>query len=116
MLIGMFIGFSSADEEFVEPMPWAVLLFLLPTAFIILFLFMFTVLVTCTERVYGFIYWGIWLFTFFALACGIGMAAQSLYIGGLSPQYLFVFVGSLGYLLCLLVIPRFAKWRYERAH
>ena len=115
ILVGVILGFFVSDEQFSEPMPWEILLFVTPIAFIFFVAFMAFAIILCGKRLTSYFYWFVLLSTIFGAGCGLGMVFQSLYLGQLSATYFFTLAGALGYLLGFPVIQKVARWRYGSA-
>ena len=87
VLIGVTLGFNSSGEQFDEPMPWLLLLFVPFVAFLSSVVFMsFVVWLSC-ESLYSYIYWYSWLSAVLMFGVGIGLALKSVYIGHFAATY-----------------------------
>jgi len=116
VLVGSALGFYATDEHFNDPMPWSLLLFAPVVAFFSCVVFLGVVVWLCSERLYSYIYWYIWLSAVLMLSVGLGLSLQAFFAQLLSATYFFTLVSSAGVFVGLVVIPMLARRRYAGAH
>lgn len=113
--VGVMVGFFIEDEKFGDPMPWQVLLFVTPIAFIFILAFMGLAIVLYSKRVSKYFYYIALLSTVIGVGFGVSMVFQALYLGQLSATNFFSLAIAIGYILGFPFVQKVAKRRYGTA-
>ncbi len=110
--IGLILGLFAEHEIQGQNFPWSILFFVPFAAFICIVVVLgFFVLVSNSSAIKYFA-WFIYLCSAFGVSVSLGLIFQSVINNQIIPGSFFTLLGSIGYLIGLMVVFKLQRWRH----